>query len=445
MKVIVAIWVGFVGLVGAAHAEYRASAPLQLQGKDVFQRIVLPMEVYRDARRDLADVRVLNGKGEAVPMAFAGQAEPERETPVVATLPQFPVTTRTATTAGGGRVDVSVRTRPDGTLVSVQERPGKVAATRPVAYLLDASQIKFPVGALQFDWEATPGSEVVKVSVETGDDLREWRPAASRAPLVRVQQGGQSLSQTRVEMAVVRAKYFRVTWDAAPFGLKSVEAISAPEVKPPERKVSTFNSVERTNDGDFVFDLGARLPVELVRVVFPEPNSVAPYEISARDAPNAWWRPIGAATFHRIVRDGVELVSVPLAVGRHTERYWKLKPGIKDASSSGAAPSLEVHWRPAEIVFVAKGEGPFVLAFADPEARPAALPIASLIPNYERGAESKVALAATGAVAGAPPATGVRSLLGDVEPKRAALWGMLILGVLFLAGMAWSLKRQMTK
>ena len=425
---------------GAAHGEFKASAPVELKGSDAFHRLTLPMEVYRDARRDLGDVGVLNARGEAVPFAFAPEPEPVKEAPTSEPLPQFPVSSRPSGTTGAGRVEVSVSTRKDGTLVSVQERtPGKQAVPRPVAYVLDASQLKSAVGALRFDWEAAPGAEIVKVTIEASDDLREWRTLASRAPLVRLEQAGQSLSQVRVELHGSSARYYRITWDGAPFVLKSVLAESVPTVKPRERLVAKYRAVE-TRDGESVYDLGARLPVELVRVVFPEANSVAAYEIAVRDSPKDPWRPVAAATFHRIVRDGIELNSTPLPVGRRSERYWKLKP---QAKAAGAPPELEVHWRPAEIVFVAKGEGPFTLAFADPQSKSTALPISNLIPNYERGAEAKLPQAFPGNVTGAPPATGLQGFMGDLSPKRVGLWAILGLGVLILAFMAWRLMGQM--
>jgi hypothetical protein len=363
-----------------------------------------------------------------------------REAPTSAPLPQFPVTSRpSGSTTVAGRVEVSVSTRKDGTLVSVQERtPGKQAVPRPVAYVLDASQLTSPVAALRFDWEAAPGAEIVKLTVEASDDLRDWRTLATRAPLVRLEQAGQSLSQTRIELRGASARYYRITWDSAPFVLKSVQAERVPAVRPKERLVAKYRAVE-TKDGESTYDLGARLPVELARVVFPEANSVAAYEIAVRDAPKDPWRTVASATFHRVTRDGVELNSAPLSVGRRSERYWRLKA---QAKAEGAPPELEVHWRPAEIVFIAKGEGPFTLAFADPQARSTALPISSLIPNYERGAEARLPQAFPGNVSGAPPVTGLQSYVGDVSPKRVGLWAILILGVAVLAFMAWRLLGQ---
>lgn len=440
--------VSIVFAAAAAHAQdFRSRAEITpVSGKDPFQRIELPFEVYRDARRDLGDIRVLNAKGEALPYAFAGEAEPERSSPASTPLTQFPVTARPTPATAAGRIDVRVRARSDGTLVSVEDRPaGRAAPPRTLAYLLDASQLKTPVAALRFDWEAAPGSEIVKVSVEGSDDLRGWRPLATRSPLVRLQQGGQSLVQDRVDLGSARAKYFRITWDGGSFMLRSVQAESAPEVKPPERRVLRVAHSERTKEGDLVFDLRARVPVEAVRVVFPDPNSVAPFEIAVRDGKDAHWRSVGSGSFYRIVREGVELASPPLELrGRVAVREWRLRPQVKAGGTETAAPTLEVLWGPRELVFVAKGEAPFALAFGDPEARGAAIPIASLMPGYERGTERKLPYARVGAVTTRAAVTSpMRSVLGDVPPRKAGLWAVLVVGVLLLGFMAWRLMGQM--
>jgi hypothetical protein len=432
-------------LCAAAHAEeFRAKAPIATQGSPgPFYRVQLPVEAYRDTRRDLADIRVVNASGEAVPMAFASEPEPEKAAPTVAVLPQFPVTSRLTPTltASGTRLDLRVQTRVDGAVVSVEGRTSGKPAPKPVAYILDASQLKFDVGALRFDWDSAPGSEVVKVSVEASDDLREWRPLVARAALVRVEAGGQSLSQTRVAIGPIRARYFRITWDGAAFALKSVEAESAPATLPPERRFTTVALKETTKEGELVYDLGARLPVEALRVVFPETNSVAQYEVSVRDARDLPWRRITSGTFYRITRDGTEITSAPLEVGRRSSREWKLRPLVKGTDPK--PPSLEAYWKPAEIVFVAKGAAPYSLVFGDPEARATAIQISALMPNYEKRAELRLPLTPVGDVQVVREDTPMQKLFGDIPPRKVALWAVLIFAVGVLGFIAWRLMKQM--
>ena len=145
----------------AAHAQapsqFRASAPLTLQGKDALHQVELPFEAYRDARNDLADIRIFNAAGESVPFAWAGKADPVLESAAALDLPLFPVSKVEPATTGPG-AEVTVRAA-DGTLVSVKSRgaPAKAATVKPAAWLLDASKSTENLRALVLDWQAGPG------------------------------------------------------------------------------------------------------------------------------------------------------------------------------------------------------------------------------------------------------------------------------------------------
>jgi hypothetical protein len=96
------------------------------------------------------------------------------------------------------------------------------------------------------------------------------------------------------------------------------------------------------------------------------------------------------------------------------------------------------------VVFVARGPGPFHLAFGDPDAKPAWVPVSSLVPGYKRGDELKLAEAAVGAVEGGPPArvSFLPARIAELGPRKVTLWSVLILAVAVLAFMAWQLKRK---
>jgi len=103
-----------------------------------------------------------------------------------------------------------------------------------------------------------------------------------------------------------------------------------------------------------------------------------------------------------------------------------------------------VEWRPAQLVFVARGEGPFTLAFGNPDARRSLLAVSELIPGYERRAEAKLPEARLGEVRSvARSGDAMRQVLGDTSPRKAVLWAILVLGVVALGWMAWRLRRQM--
>jgi hypothetical protein len=108
-------------------------------------------------------------------------------------------------------------------------------------------------------------------------------------------------------------------------------------------------------------------------------------------------------------------------------------------------PQLEVNWMPRQIVFVARGEGPYSLAFGKSDAQPASFAVSNLIPGYKPYAEFSLPLASTGTPS-ADPVDGHLSWnewLRQTDWKRFTLWAMLLGGVALLAWMAWRLTHQM--
>lgn len=424
-------------------SDFRSSAELSLSARDALHRFTLPFEAYRDTRRDLGDLRVFNGQGEPVPFALAGEEDRPREAASTVALPQFPVF-GAAATREVANLDVSVRTRADGAVISVQQRTRPAQAQLPEAWLLDASAVKSPLRALVVDWEAGKGTEIVRVNVEASDDLKNWQAVASQAVLVRVEQGGLALSQPRVELAPRQAKYLRLTGASRAFQLKGVRVESAVAVQPLPRATRTSAAASGAKPGEFVFDLGARLPVEAVRVTFPVTNSVAPVEVLSRDAEAAEWRPVASGTFYRLTREAMELVSPALEIGRRADRFWLLRIDPRTGGLGSAPPSLEVAWRAAQVVFVARGEPAFRVAFGRADAQGASLALAALMPGYETHAEFKLPVAQVGAVqSSSSGADGWRRFTGEVNGRKLALWAVLVVGVAVLGFMAWRLLRQM--
>ncbi len=438
------VLIAFATSLAAAQeaADFRSSAPVTVSGRDPLNRLTLPSEVYRDARPDLSDLRVFNANGEALPVAFAGDPEALREAPPTIELPLFPV----APPPPGfpaDNLDVMVKSDRGGTIISVQGRAhGKSTPSRPSAWLVDATKMEQPVSALIVDWEVGPGTQVVRVSVEASDDLRSWRHVASRAALLRLEQGGQVLSQPRVETGSLKAKYLRITGEPAAFALRSVRAQPGDVVSPIPRSVKRVTATAGTKPGEYVVDLGARLPVTGLRVMPAEPNTIAPFTIETRDAHTGPGRRVASATFYRLTREGAELESPPLEIAPTAARYWVMRLDPRSPGIGASMPALEVQWRPAQLVFVARGPGPYSLAFGDAQAKRAFLAVSELIPGYERRAELKLPEAAVGPVAtrGEDP---MRRMLGEMSPRKAALWAVLVLAVAALGFMAWRLRGQM--
>ena len=441
MRVAVLVLAAALPALAQSPSTFRSSAQVTPAGADALHVLELPFEAYRDARPDLADIRVFNAGGDPVPFAWAPDPGKLTEPATPIDLPMFPV--RTVPVAGKASTEVSVRAA-DGTLVSIrglQPRrvPGKPAGPKAAAWLLDASKTNEPVQALAFDWEAGPGTELVTVRVQASDDLKSWTTLGA-APLVRLGSGGRTLLQPRAEFAPRTVKYLRVTSDVPAFEPTAVRAEYVPRGKAPPRLMRTVDATAGEKPDEIVYDLGARLPVEALRLVPAQENAVLVATLFARDDPAQPWRQMTVASFYRLQREGVESASPPRELGRRPARYWmaRLAPG----SSQGGLPKLEAYWTPARLVFVKQGEAPFHLAFGNAQATATALAVETVMPDYKKGAEQLLAPAKVGEVRAGPPPTRWDALVGSLNARRVALWAILLAGVAALAFMAWRLSRQ---
>jgi hypothetical protein len=122
----------------------------------------------------------------------------------------------------------------------------------------------------------------------------------------------------------------------------------------------------------------------------------------------------------------------------------------------GGPPVLAAGWVPHRLVFAARGEGPFQLAYGSRDAKPAAYAIATLVPGYKDDAsldlkpahagERSQAVAIGGARTGTPQALGGAAATRErIDWKRWTLWGSLVAAVVLLGLMALRLGRQMSR
>ena len=116
-------------------------------------------------------------------------------------------------------------------------------------------------------------------------------------------------------------------------------------------------------------------------------------------------------------------------------------------------PQIQAGWLPHRLVFSARGAPPFLLAYGNGGAKPAAFAIETLVPGYREDAVQPVKAAKTSAAqkvnvrhAAAFPQNelgGAERLRAAIDWKRWSLWGALVVGVLILGAMAWRLMRQL--
>lgn len=432
-------------------SDYLFAAPLQIEGVASHYRFPVPAAAYRGTeRRDLGDIRVFNAASEPVPYAFAHREAKPLAAPMHP-VKLFPVYGDQA--KGLDATTVQVERTAGGTVVNVSVVDGTPANVRALlGYLIDASELKAPQQGLVLTWE-THQSFAGQARVEASHDFKSWKILAADAPLLHLEHNGARLERRRIDLRDPQARYFRLSFTGVPddFVLTGVELELRPELQQPVREWLPLTATEGKARGELHLDTAGHFPVDRLRLQLPQPNTVVQVQIFARERVGEKWRFIASTTAYRLAREGgAEIVSPEITIAPMADRYWMIKVDQKGGGVGAGSVQLDVGWVPHEVVFVARGDPPFRLAFGNRKSKVGALPVAAVLPRQGERHLAQANAASVGEVSGGPqpmasvfsePGRFVSQLVENPEIKKWVLWGALVIGVLLLAGMALRLLR----
>jgi Protein of unknown function (DUF3999) len=434
----------FLMLASAASAaelsptDFASGMPVVTSGDGAAYRVALPLALYQDAvRENLADIRVFNASGEVVPYAVIRPSARTQPRGPGTALPLFAL--RGDSTAAADAVRVTIDS-PNGAF-KLQTQGSAAAGAVIKQYILDGRPLGAPVSALQLSWADDAADFTGRLRIDISDDFGSWRTVTDAAPIANLHANGQQLVNNRIEIAASQAKYWRLSWigKSAPFPLTSVIAEPADSRIEAERAtLAVAGGTQGVARGEYAFDLGARLPVERINLELPELNTVAAVELQSRAHPQDPWRRIAVGKFYRVNTADGELRNAPIDIATDSDRYW-LARQAGGGAPTGAPLRLVVAWTPSDVVFLARGAGPFLLTYGSAVA-PEAETDLSAMPS---------AVTVMRATLGAPRELGGSSRLiapaAAFPSRRVWLWAILALCLCLLAWMAYRLTGDMGK
>lgn len=402
----------------------------------------VPLSVYRVIRSpELADICIFNGRNEIVPFSVTTPPPPPIRKRIL--LPHFPLPDKSTP---GEKLSIQVERRPSGEIVTVSRGRSDTPLT---AYLVDATSATEPIESLELEWRDTTEGLVEQVSVEASDDLDHWRPVAT-ATLASLHRDGGTVVQRQINLSGIKTRYLRVVPQGNRFAAEFtnvVALLSAGSAEPQRERLPVSLSTVPNQPGEYLFDISGSMPVDRIRVLLPERNSLARGVFFSRPKESDPWIVRQEGVLYRIAAKDGELVSPELSVPACNDRYWRLKVGEAGGGVGAADVKVEVAWIPHRLLFLPRGEAPFILAFGSGRAdtrnvRSADLP--AVLPASEA---AKVGIVRA-EVGEAVPLAGNAAMKKEISPvtrKKLLLWGMLIAGVAVLAWMASRLIRQMKR
>lgn len=437
-------------------ADYAYSLPLQISGKQGVVSLRLPVALYQQSRtKGLADLRVFDAQGKLQPFALyrPETKQPEQRSKLPAKI--FPV--KGATETGNASLDLDIRTRTDGSVVSVHTRSneGNKASASLRSLILDfgprsaksalIESLRFTPAAKQVDYSA-------EIWLESSHDLKHWETVGA-AELRWLSNGSdEKLVSDGLEFIPQAFRYARVTWrrgNPISFDAIDAETVSQSTLEP-ARETLWLQPAEGKKAGDLVYAANIAIPVEQVALRFSEPNIVYPVAIGHyverpsrhTGKPTEWvFYQQASATFYQISQNDLTRRSGPIHLGGAQSAEWVLRP--QTANSSGR-PELGISWQPATLVFLAGGTPPYLLGFGRSDAENTAQPLALVAPNFSPQELGQLEQVQFGALQTGPGGERTAKPSGwPASGKTYILWGVLLLGVLILGLMAWKLIAQM--
>jgi hypothetical protein len=453
-------------------ATFAHRATITLGEAAPFHQLVLPLAVYHGlSRADVGDLRVFNGNGEMVPYALLRQQSATVKPAPEVAVPLFPIAAN-GSGDSGATMSVQVTRRGDDTLVAIAPPTAATAAVgaAPVRGLvIDVSRLSQNGArstAMASPWRYTlrlqtgptpAAAPFNRFTLSSSDDLQQWQTILSDGQLVHMEHDGQRIDRDSVTWDGAAGKYLRLVWDTPQLAPAVTAAmVSATDLAQQPAPVVWSGPLapQRSAAGQYDYALPGRLPLELVQVGLPQLNTLAPITLQrhvdavrrARRAgeTDGYWQTLTSGVVFRLQSPGGDLTSPPLRLEQPAATRLRLLVDARGGGIGPQPPTLQVGFTPDVLLFLARGAGPFSLAWGAPQIEYAALAPATLMPGYRADQKLTAPLATLPAVV-APPSATPDNATEAAPVSKWILWGVLVAGVLVLGGMAALLLRQLKR
>ena len=448
-------------------ADYAYVLPLQVSGKQGVVGLRLPLSVYQRAQMaGLEDLRIFDAHGSLQPFAlYQPQASiaAQRARLKAAIFPVKAAGTPKVSTAG---FELDIRTRADGSVMSVHTRSGGVdnSGAKLSSLILDfgatmdtskaSTNNATQIDALRFSPPANQQNYSAEVWLESSRDLKVWNTVGATELRWLSNDSAQTLASDRLEFSPQTFRYARLSWRRGePLQFANIEAdTTTRQAAEPPRETLWIQPVQARLPGDLAYPAGIAIPVEQISLRFAEANIVYPLAFGLYSerpsrysgSPTEWvFVPRSNATFYQISQNEQTRKSGAVWIGGGHAPEWIIHPLSAGAS---AQPELGISWQPATLVFLAGGVAPYTLNFGRSDIRSAAQSLSQVAPNFSTQELAQLEQAQFGALQTRAVALGADSDAAkaglSARNRSFILWAVLLLGVVVLGGMAWRLTKQ---
>ncbi len=426
-------------------ADFAFGYTLQVAGDGAIYAVDLSADIYRGlVRSDRGDLRVFNSAGVTVPHYIRRAEHRSKQQVPDVNVPLFPLYEASGAAVTADGLNVHIATDAKGAVVDIKYANGAPDQQHLRAYLLDASQLEHPPNVLLLHWPEATADFVATLQVEHSNDLSVWRSLVNAGTLSNLHYAGHTLVQQRIELPTTDYKYLRLRWQGnQAIELNQVIAQFPEHLQAQERQ---WTNVDATRSGQeqgyYYFATGAVLPVDRLNIALPQRNTLAQVRIeSAASDQGPWQRRYDGLVYDLQFADQ-RLMTPDILLDATTHGHWRLRFTSAEGQPT-APPQLRLGWIAEQLLFVAQGIPPFVLAYGSGRVTSVDTPLPMLLRMAEGAPDQLVQQAHLGQRMALGDASNLQPVTPPTDWKRYGLWSILALGVILLAWMALRLYREM--
>ena len=451
---------GILFVLASAQPAMAASYKLDVKDNKPFYQTNVPLEIYKQTHNSaLNDLTIRNAAGEQVPYALV----PYQELHLGVTkhvdakvLPFFPI--KTSAISNPNELRIQLEKNADKTTLDISS--SEASASPNNVFLIDLGAKHPPLYELAVDWQGGQNT-LNNIQVLSSDDLKNWIFAGD-ATLLNTDQSAKlnhTISQHTIQLDNNwnQARYLQIRPaqpnDKGTITLTEVRAnytisqsLAQKALWQATRNIAREN-VDKTGLVNIDFESFGHFPTDRFIIKLPQINTRTDASVWVRNATNKPWQRVANVELNSIVGAYTDLDEYRIQAV--DARFWRLQFDQSVGGIGADNPSLSLGWLPPTIVWNARGQTPFTLTVGENPSIVNTIPITTMIPDYNAQVINNlpvVNLIITKEVpqdaASAPAAS---TWVAPRDYRTWLLWGGLVLGVLLLAGMAYSLLKAENK
>ena len=457
MKIITSLIV----ILLTAHPAMAASYKLDIKDNKPFYQTNIPLDIYKQTHSsNLQDLTITNATGEQVPYALMPYEELHPETTnrkETINLQFAPI--KINALQNSNNMQLALEKSAAATSINITTYDTKPSDAKPATstvFLIDLGTKYPPINELLVDWQGGENT-LHNIQVLTSTDLKNW-VFAGDATLVN-STSANAISQHAIQLnnnwnSSNNARYLQIRpADANDTGTVTITQVQARyDILQTVEATALWQAprfIARESDDkagliNIDFESFGHYPASRLKVWLPQANTITYATIFVRNATNQPWKQVGYRELHRHKEsEPFSSISNMLAIDA---RYWRLQFNQAQGGIGAETPALHLGWLAPTVVWNARGQAPFTLAVGENPNIVNTIPISSMLPKYDAQTINK--LPAANLIITKQAAQDAQTASTWVAPhdyKTWLLWGGLALGVLLLAGMAYSLLKSERK